>query len=402
MKPDRRLAVSRHDYEQLGVRIKIQNSQIAALQERLCLDRLADDFPETIEEDDDGYGSALGDQSDAGELAHGFEQPVLEEDNTMYYGVSSPFADFASPMAMTPRLRAIEGSQHSTSRIYEITPMYALGGPGRESNSTHWDMFLPREADGFPLITRDQHDRALDLFFRFFTSWTIRVIPHFFLRDLVIATEAPDPKPQINHYGPMLHNIIMAIALAFSDEVALRERSLREKFVAQGKTSLDTECQKPTLSTMQGLDLLSSYYSGMGDQTLGFMYFGSFACVIVLLRLSSNIAAQAWLFEWGKRVCASHALFFNSVSSRSFHVAVGLHVRIPDGKIGNDDRIERNWVYWNVFIHVSTSRPSSMDPRVYKKGLVRQNMECICWQEPNASQHPSRNAGPPDRFPHGL
>jgi hypothetical protein len=39
------------------------------------------------------------------------------------------------------------------------------------------------------------------------------------------------------------------------------------------------------------LDLLSSYYSGMGDQTLGFMYFGSFAFVIVLWRLSSNIAA---------------------------------------------------------------------------------------------------------------
>ena len=126
-----------------------------------------------------------------------------------------------------------------------------------------------------------------------------------------IATEAPDPKPQINHYGPMLHNIIMAIALAFSDEVHLRERSLRDKFVFQGKTSLDAECQKPTLSTVQSLDLLSSYYSGMGDQTLGFMYFGLFAGVLVLLlllRWSSNIATQAWLFEWGKRVCASHAL----------------------------------------------------------------------------------------------
>jgi len=270
---------------------------------------LSDDLPDNIEEDDDGYGSALGNQSDADdELAHGFGQLVLEEDNIMYYGDPSPFADFASPMTMKPRLPAIEGFQHSTSRMYEISPMHALGGPGRESNSTKWDMYLPHEADGSLLITRDQHDRALDLFFRFFTSWTLRVIPHFFLRDLVIATEAPDPKPQINHYGPMLHNIIMAIALAFSDEVALRERSLRDKFVAQGKTSLDAECQKPTLSTVQSLDLLSSYYSGMGDQTLGFMYFGLFACVIVLLRLSSNIAAQAWLFEWGKRVRPSHVL----------------------------------------------------------------------------------------------
>lgn len=30
---------------------------------------------------------------------------------------------------------------------------------------------------------------------------------------------------------------------------------------------------------------------------------------------------------------------------------MGIHVRIPDGKIANDDRIERNWAFWSVFVH---------------------------------------------------
>lgn len=297
-KPDRRLAISRQDYEQLGVRIRNLERNVTVLQERLRENELPADLPEDVEaNDDDGYAASDADD----DLAHGFEQLVLVEDNIMHYGDPSPFAELGAPMLIKPRLPAIEGFQHSTSRMYEITPMHALGGPGRESNSTKWDMFLPLGDDGSKLITRDQHDRALELFFRFFTSWSLRIIPHFFLRDLVIATEAPDPKPQINHYSPMLHNIIIAIALAFSDVSALRERSLRDKFISHGKLSLDSECQRPALSTVQSLALLSSYYSGMGDQTLGFMCFGPLlapSCYAVKLK----IVLQAWLFVWDKHV----------------------------------------------------------------------------------------------------
>lgn len=152
--------------------------------------------------------------------------------------------------------------------------MHALGqGPGRDSEK--WDVHLPRDTDGSRFITRDQHDEVLEIFFRFFTSWTLRVIPHFFLRDLAIDTEAPDPKPQINHYSPMLHNFVVAVALAFASDPKLRQRSLRDKFIAHGKLDLDSEVRRPTLSTVQSLALLSSYFSGLGDQTLGFMYFGA-------------------------------------------------------------------------------------------------------------------------------
>ena len=247
------------------------------MQERLRALGAPHDLPDDIEESD-GYGSDA-----VKELGYGFGRLVLEENNIMYYGDSSPFADLGAPMLMKPRLPAIEGFQHSTSRMYEIKPMHDLKGPELDPNSTKWDMFLPRGEDGSQLITRHQHDRALELYFRFSTSWTLRIIPNFFLRDLAIATEAPDPKPQINHYSPMLHNIVVAVALAYSDDRALRERALRDKFISQGKLSLDSECQRPTLSTVQSLDLLSSYYSGMGEQTLGFLHFGSFADITPVL-----------------------------------------------------------------------------------------------------------------------
>ena len=44
-------------------------------------------------------------------------------------GDSSPFANLGAPMLMKPRLPAIEGFQHSVSRMYEIQPMHVLGGP---------------------------------------------------------------------------------------------------------------------------------------------------------------------------------------------------------------------------------------------------------------------------------
>lgn len=255
--------------------------QLQALQQRLREAQLPDDLPALHDCDDDGGAGPFTAGSDADDdFSRGFEQLVLEEDNIVFYGETSPFSDLGPPIPSKPRLPAIEGFQHSTSRMHIIEPMHELeeGLPGR--TSTKWDMFLCRDVDGSQLITRDEHDQALRLFFRFFTSWTLRVVPHFFLRDLAIATEAPDPKPEINHYNPMLHNVIVGVALAFSDNVRLRERTLRDKFIAKAKLETDSECQRPTISTVQGMALLSSYYSGMGEQTLGFMYFGMISILL--------------------------------------------------------------------------------------------------------------------------
>lgn len=138
----------------------------------------------------------------------------------------------------------------------------------------NWDMYLARGENGERLITRQDHDSSLDRFFRYFCGWSNRIIPHFFLRDLAIATTSPDPKPLTNHFSPMLHNVVVATALSFSDNPALKERPLRERFIAKAKSCLDGEAQRPALSGVQSLALLSSYYSGQAEQSLGFMYFG--------------------------------------------------------------------------------------------------------------------------------
>lgn len=231
-------------------------------------------MPDTIESSDDGPAGFFTNGSDAeDDLDNAFQHLVLEEDNIVFYGAASPFADLEAPERPKPRLPATEGFQHSTSRMHHIRPLHELEGPP-ERDSINWDKYLPKNDEGKCLITRDEHDQAIDPFFRFFTSWGLRIIPHFFLRDLAIAVDAPDPKPQINHYSPFLHNVLVGISLAFSDNVALRERRLRDRFISEGKSKIDEECQRPTLSTVQALALLSSYYSGMGEQTLGFMYFG--------------------------------------------------------------------------------------------------------------------------------
>lgn len=57
------------------------------------------------------------------------------------------------------------------------------------------------------------------------------------------------------------------------------------------------------------------------------------------------------------RMCQACKCQFSRIEPSPYqnYDLVGLHVRIPDGKIGNDDRIERNWVFWNTFIHVRLS-----------------------------------------------
>jgi hypothetical protein len=199
----------------------------------------------------------------------------------------------------------MEGMQHSTSRMHEIKPMYKLEvEPGMGPSEYKWDIFLARDENGQSLITRHEHDVALDRLFRFFGSWTLRIIPHFFLRDLAIATSAPEPKPLTNHYSPMLHNVVVALALSFSDNELLRERELREKFVIEAKSRLDSEVRRPALSGVQSLAMLSSFYSGQGEQSLGFMYFGNYRLgpVSFYTHLFTSNAPQAWRFVWDKPV----------------------------------------------------------------------------------------------------
>ncbi|KAF8313797.1 hypothetical protein DL93DRAFT_2167601 [Clavulina sp. PMI_390] len=223
--------------------------------------------------------------------------------------IANTFGPGAQPS--TPRLGHIVGYSHSTSRVSRVTPFHELTGYDTEPDP-RWSTYLPHAANGDPLITRTQHDSVLNKCFLFITPLTLRVIPHLFLRDLAIWINSPHPKPSVAHYSRVLHNVILALSLAFSENPEMRTREFRNNFIVEAKKWLDHELEHPTLSTVQSLALLSTYYSSWSEHTIGWNYFGM----------------------------ANHVAY-----------TLGLHVPLPPRLVGNDDYIERTWVYWSVSTH---------------------------------------------------
>jgi hypothetical protein len=74
----------------------------------------------------------------------------------------------------------------------------------------------------------------------------------------------------------MLHNALVACALAFLDDPRFRDLKARQYFADKAKSFLEDECQKPNISVVQALSLIGSFHSSQGDQTLGYLYFGTF------------------------------------------------------------------------------------------------------------------------------
>ena len=72
----------------------------------------------------------------------------------------------------------------------------------------------------------------------------------------------------------MLHNALIALATAFSDDPRIQDLKFRQYFAKKAKSYIDTECREPDISVMHALSILGSFHSSLGDQTLGYMYFG--------------------------------------------------------------------------------------------------------------------------------
>lgn len=89
-----------------------------------------------------------------------------------------------------------------------------------------------------------------------------------------LHTSMPSPSPRTAHYSPFLHLAILSVATAFSDDPVIANKDTRKKFADLCKSRIEDELGAPSLSAIQGLGLLGSYHSGLGQQTLGFVYFG--------------------------------------------------------------------------------------------------------------------------------
>jgi len=112
----------------------------------------------------------------------------------------------------------------------------------------------------------------------------MRIIPEFFLRDMYtyLHERTSDSQSQgspsvLAHYSPFLHLCVLSVATAFSDDPRVTDVKFRRRFVDEAKSLVEQECSHPSISAVQGLSMLGSYFSGLGEQTLGFVYFGE-AC----------------------------------------------------------------------------------------------------------------------------
>jgi hypothetical protein len=74
----------------------------------------------------------------------------------------------------------------------------------------------------------------------------------------------------------MLHNALISVATAFSDNPSIRDPKSRQCFASTAKSYIEAECQEPNISVVHGLSFLGSYHSSLGEQTLGYLYFGEF------------------------------------------------------------------------------------------------------------------------------
>lgn len=99
-----------------------------------------------------------------------------------------------------------------------------------------------------------------------------RTHPILFRQDM--ATALADSRAKTHHYSPLLHNAILAIALGFSDQPALRAPVTRKIFANKAKSYIDHEGEQPTTATVQALAHLASYHSLASEHNVGWLYIG--------------------------------------------------------------------------------------------------------------------------------
>ncbi|KAJ7151912.1 hypothetical protein C8R43DRAFT_846056, partial [Mycena crocata] len=261
--------------------------------------------PQEMEEDEDE--EAISDAGITQELCVPTENLKLEDTDLFLHGITAPFR-FATKHPGRP------------SRFPEIidnpSASYVLIVDGVDEAHYNpdfdWSRYLPSQVP----LDRREHDRVLDLCFKFYLSWCMRIVPALFLRDMHRYLSVPRSRtpPKTPHYSPMLHNALLALATAFSDDPRIRDIKSRQYFAAAAKSCIEDECQKPNISVVHALSVLGSFHSAQDEQMLGHMYFGM--CQSDGLVLGLSIDSSSW---------------------------------VRAGLITHDDMLDRNWAYWTTF-----------------------------------------------------
>jgi len=230
---------------------------------------------------------------------------VLEADDLQLYGPTSIFR-----LAPKPPISRFPDMAEITSETYILL----VDGADLSTYNPDfdWSRYLPVEVP----LERQEHDKLLDLLFKFFTSWCLRIVPFLFLRDMYRVLRVPrsHTPPKTPHYSPMLHNALMSLATAFSDQPRIRDLNSRQYFARRAKEYIESECQRPNISVVHALSILASFHSSQGDQTLGYMYFGMSG------RMSQALGLGVDCSPW-----------------------------VKSGLITRDEMLDRNWAHWTTF-----------------------------------------------------
>ncbi|KAJ6565451.1 hypothetical protein DFH09DRAFT_919459 [Mycena vulgaris] len=175
-----------------------------------------------------------------------------------------------------------------------------------------WSRHLPPEVP----LKRREHDKILDLAFKFFTFFCLRLIPSLFLRDMHRALSVPRTSrpPRTPYYSPMLHNAILASSAVFSDDPRIRDINSRRYFAAAAKRCLEEECKRPNLCLVHALGMIGTFHGTAGDHILADLYFGMGARISQALGL--EVDSSAW---------------------------------VKSGLIKQDELLGRNWAHWTIF-----------------------------------------------------
>ena len=76
------------------------------------------------------------------------------------------------------------------------------------------------------------------------------------------------------HWSPFLQNAIMTLAIPISENDAVRCQENRNKFADRARELMDGEFEDPSISALLGFSTLACYYSGMGEHTTAYTFFG--------------------------------------------------------------------------------------------------------------------------------
>ncbi|KAJ7337434.1 hypothetical protein DFH08DRAFT_1014449 [Mycena albidolilacea] len=224
-----------------------------------------------------------------------------------YGGTSSPFRFGTKPASEVSRIPEV---------VENPDVSYVLQLDDVDISQTHpdidWSRHLPPEVT----LDRRQHDKMLDLSFKFLTMWTFRVAPALFLRDMYRALSVPrsEKPPRTSYYSALLHNAILSLSALFSDDPYLRDRKTRQYFATKAKGLLEAECWKPDISLVLALAFIGTYHADLGERIQAELFCGKSTRLSVTLGL--GVDATPW---------------------------------VRAGLISEDQRIARNWAHWNVF-----------------------------------------------------